>query len=189
MFFLLPFGCPDHCVCSFLPGCVGQGLTFRGNTDNLRLTVRFTGSVDDRQYAAIQKPRFIRCRLFRFYCRYMLWAFSQKQEAPHILWAGIAFQAALMVLQTLLEKAFVCAGMPPKNRSCFPHITRVYFKRALRQQCHVFMQAYSYLPIMGRAIYITVCWCLAVCAVIPPQHMVDSMRHEFLVLLLSGRMV
>ncbi|MHA1536252.1 MAG: RNA 2',3'-cyclic phosphodiesterase [Alphaproteobacteria bacterium] len=97
--------------------------------ENLHLTLRFIGEVDediaddiDHALAGVRAPGFD-LTIDR------VDAFGSKEKARSI-WAGIAPNPALDLLQGRIESALVRAGLPPEGRKFIPHITLARLKSA-----------------------------------------------------------
>jgi len=90
--------------------------------DQLHLTLRFVGEVDARQAddlaAALGRVTHPRptVRLAG------VGAFASRGQ-PHTLWAGVAPDEALRLLQRRVERALVLAGVAPERRAFAPHVT------------------------------------------------------------------
>jgi 2'-5' RNA ligase len=90
--------------------------------DNLHLTLRFIGEVDEHQAALldaalsqIRKPPFdlqiAGCGIFA------------QRRGPEAVWIGVAATPPLTDLQAAIERAAVRAGLAPEERRFRPHIT------------------------------------------------------------------
>jgi len=90
--------------------------------ENLHLTLRFIGEVDERDAAlldealsAIEKPAFdlqvAGCGIFA------------QRRGPEAVWIGVASTPPLVDLQAAVERAAVRAGFAPEEKRFRPHIT------------------------------------------------------------------
>jgi 2'-5' RNA ligase len=96
--------------------------------DQLHLTLRFIGDVDDetagriaQRLAAIKHPRFDL-------------AVSGSGAFENALWAGLADCPALFGLQSQIESAVVRTGLPSETRAYLPHITLARLNRPADSQ-------------------------------------------------------
>jgi 2'-5' RNA ligase len=105
--------------------------------DNIHLSLKFLGDVRDEQlpalHAALQdvargngrggEPRPLTLHLGGF-------GVFPDYRHPHVLWAGVAPEPALELLQHRIERAFEPLGFPGEARAFRPHVT---LARATRQ--------------------------------------------------------
>ena len=97
--------------------------------EQLHLTLRFIGEVDrpaaDDVATALERishpaPEIALCGVGAF----------RRKGRPHTLWAGIAADERLGVLQKRVERALTLAGIPPEPHAFFPHVTLARLNRA-----------------------------------------------------------
>jgi 2'-5' RNA ligase len=95
--------------------------------DQMHLTLRFIGEVDEAQAEAIKAALSV----------VQIAPFSMTLEGvghfpptgkPRVLWVGIKAPASLMQLQRQTENALVNLKLPPEDHSFSPHITLARFK-------------------------------------------------------------
>ncbi|MEM8914814.1 MAG: RNA 2',3'-cyclic phosphodiesterase [Pseudomonadota bacterium] len=99
-----------------LPGCRWT------NPDNLHLTVRFIGDVDEPMAAEIDHAlAALRPAPFDLDLAHVGY-FGTAKKARHV-WAGLAPNPALDHLHTKVDRAMVGLGLPPDDRRFSPHVT------------------------------------------------------------------
>lgn len=91
--------------------------------EELHLTLRFIGEVDQSTFAAIRSALFaVRFTPFPLtLCG--VGHFPPGRRAPRVVWVGMDPCAALLQLQQEVELALIEAGIPPDERRFSPHIT------------------------------------------------------------------
>ncbi len=90
--------------------------------DQLHLTLRFIGEVDDTTLETIRQTLgAVRSAPFRLVVQVM--GHFPPRKAPHVLWVGADAGAALADLQCQVEKGVQAAGLAPEPRPFSPHIT------------------------------------------------------------------
>ena len=104
-----------------LPGarCVPQ--------EQLHLTLRFIGDVDDVAFAAV-RPALAKVCATPFALTLRGIGHFPPGRHPRVLWIGLDGSAPLMALQQDVELALVGAGIPPEERSFSPHLTLARLK-------------------------------------------------------------
>ena len=97
--------------------------------DQLHLTLRFIGEVDERladdivyALAAIRSPAFDLSIA-------ELGTFGEKRR-PRVLWAGVRSNPALMHLRAKIDTALARVGLPPEPRKFHPHVTLAKLDRS-----------------------------------------------------------
>ncbi len=98
--------------------------------NNLHVTLRFIGAVDERQaedYALALGS--VLAHPFDL----MIKGVGTFGHPPHNLWAGVADQpaGALAHLQANVESALVRAGLPPEGQKFSPHVTLARLKKSM----------------------------------------------------------
>lgn len=90
--------------------------------EQLHLTLRFIGAVDQERFAAIRE------RLSALDAPPLPVTLNRvgtfpRSGPPRVLWAGIEQSGALVSLRDRIEELLVAAGCEPETRSFFPHVT------------------------------------------------------------------
>jgi RNA 2',3'-cyclic 3'-phosphodiesterase len=95
--------------------------------DNLHLTLRFIGDVDERRARDIDSALAdIEIAPFELSLN-GIGHFGG--EAPHAIWLGVEDNASLLALQKKCERACRQAGLAPDTRAYTPHVTLCYLPR------------------------------------------------------------
>lgn len=95
--------------------------------ENIHLSLKFLGEVDDARepelHGALQRaagtrgePRPLTLQLTGF-------GVFPDYHRPHVLWAGVAPDPGLELLQHAVEQAFAPLGFPTEGRAFRPHVT------------------------------------------------------------------
>lgn len=96
-------------------------------TDQLHLTLRFIGEVDDAVFTAIREAlATVRGRAFAAAVQGV--GHFPPGKHPRVLWVGFVGAEALLSLQDSIERTVVAAGIPPEGRKFSPHITLARLK-------------------------------------------------------------
>jgi 2'-5' RNA ligase len=118
--------------------------------DNLHVTVRFIGEVDeptaeavDAALGTIRAPAF---DLTVAGCG----TFDSRNQA-HTLWAGVERSPALVRLRDKVESSLVRAGLAPERRRFRPHVTLARLKAAPTARLQDFIAAHNLLRATVRA--------------------------------------
>ena len=90
--------------------------------DQLHLTLRFIGEVDDTTLAAIRKA-LGDVRVAPFSLAVQVVGHFPPRKTPHVLWVGADAGAPLADLQGQVEECVQTAGLAPESRPFSPHIT------------------------------------------------------------------
>ncbi len=110
--------------------------------ENLHLTLRFIGEVDEGRladiYAALAR---IADPAFELAID-GIGHFGSKREA-RVLWAGAESNERLVRLHDKVESALVRAGLAPEERKFSPHVTLARLKRASTPRVRDFMAAHG----------------------------------------------
>lgn len=115
-------------------------------TENLHLTLRFIGEVDesaaDDAAAALDE---IRARPFRL----TLGGIGEfgHGEKMRALWIGAEREPALVHLRDKVESALVRLGQPPEGRKFVPHVTLARLRQAPADRLAAFIQANQLLRV------------------------------------------
>ena len=95
--------------------------------ENLHLTLRFFGDIDERQAEDLDfELAKIAAPAFELTLEGAGW-FGRLE--PHALWIGVGENPALISLQGKCERAARRAGLAPEQRKFLPHITLAYLDR------------------------------------------------------------
>ncbi len=122
-------------LCTDLPGAkwVDPG--------NLHLTLRFIGEISediaadvDEALAQLRGPRF-RLQLAG------TGVFGGHK--PHALWIGVERDPGLVRLRDKIERALMCAGLPPEQRKFAPHVTLARLRNPDLARLGHFLAAYA----------------------------------------------
>jgi 2'-5' RNA ligase len=106
--------------------------------EQLHLTIRFIGEVDDARLAAIRQgltgtlPAPFACRLQgvgRFPAR----------GSPRVIWVGVQAEAGLMCLAETVEARLQALGISPEERPFSPHITLTRLKDLHRATVNAYL--------------------------------------------------
>lgn len=121
---------PDSVKQSLMLYCGGLAGARWQREDQLHLTLRFIGEVDERladdvvyALAAIRSPAFSLSLA-------EVGVFGDRKR-PKVLWAGVRSNPALTRLQTKVETALARVGLPPENRKFHPHVTLAKLDRGV----------------------------------------------------------
>lgn len=95
----------------------------------LHLTLRFVGETDRHRANGLAEALVkIRFRPFEIALGGM--GCFERKGYPHTLWAGVHPRDALAQLHRKIDRACIEAGIPPDERSYFPHITLARLNRS-----------------------------------------------------------
>lgn len=108
-------------ICAGLPGVRWI------EPENLHVTVRFVGEVDEGIADDIHDA-LSQVRAPRFSLEFSGMGTFGAGRRPHTLWAGILREPALMHLHDKVESALVRSGLPPEPRKFTPHVTLARLK-------------------------------------------------------------
>jgi 2'-5' RNA ligase len=96
-------------------------------TEQLHLTLRFIGDVDDETCTAVRKALAgVKGESFPLTLRGV--GHFPPGKHPRVLWVGLTESAPLLELQQGVEQALVGAGIPPDERKFSPHLTLARLK-------------------------------------------------------------
>ncbi|MGA7828902.1 MAG: RNA 2',3'-cyclic phosphodiesterase [Geobacteraceae bacterium] len=110
--------------------------------DQLHLTLRFIGDVDDDLIESIVTGLSGIAAAPFFLVLKGVGCFPSKRE-PRVLWVGIGSSDALFALQADIEKVLVLNGSVPDRRPFFPHITIARLKEVSAARIAPFLQKNS----------------------------------------------
>ncbi|WP_417481193.1 RNA 2',3'-cyclic phosphodiesterase [Maricaulis sp.] len=95
--------------------------------ENLHLTLRFFGDVDERQAEDLSfELARVTAPAFDLTLKGAGW-FGRLE--PHALWIGVDENPALLALQGKCERAARRAGLAPEQRNFLPHVTLAYLDK------------------------------------------------------------
>ncbi len=100
--------------------------------NQLHLTLRFIGNVDDGQ-AAILNQQFQKIQDSSLRLKIQGVGVFPDTSRARILWAGIVAERNLFALQEKIEEAIVKSGLEPETRAYHPHITLARIKYVDRE--------------------------------------------------------
>lgn len=107
--------------------------------ENLHLTLRFFGDIDERKAEDLEfELAKITAPPFDLTLKGAGW-FGRLE--PHALWVGAEPDAALLSLQAKCERAARRAGLAPDQRKFVPHVTLAYLKDTPVEKLAAFTQA------------------------------------------------
>tara|TARA_R110000868_G_scaffold34422_11_gene124404 strand:- start:52 stop:591 length:540 start_codon:yes stop_codon:yes gene_type:complete len=107
--------------------------------ENLHLTLRFFGDVDERKAEDLEfELAKITAPAFELTLQGAGW-FGRLE--PHALWIGTEPNAALLALQAQCERAARRAGLAPETRNFVPHVTLAYLRKTPVEALARFTQA------------------------------------------------
>lgn len=110
--------------------------------ENLHLTLRFIGEVDEREAAlleealsTIERPPFdlqvAGCGIFAH------------RRGPEAVWIGVASTPPLVDLQAAIERAAVRSGLAPEEKRFRPHITLAHLKDVPAPRLQAFVAGHN----------------------------------------------
>tara|TARA_R110002051_G_scaffold228029_1_gene290245 strand:+ start:13156 stop:13695 length:540 start_codon:yes stop_codon:yes gene_type:complete len=107
--------------------------------ENLHLTLRFFGEVDERKAEDLDfELAKITASGFDLTLKGAGW-FGRLE--PHALWIGVEAAAELLALQTKCERAAQRAGLAAEPRKFLPHVTLAYLQNTPVEKLAAFTQA------------------------------------------------
>lgn len=101
--------------------------------ENLHLTLRFVGEVDDHRARDLD-AELSRIRVPGFDLALAGVDFFGTERKPAALWAGVDAPPALAHLRDKVDRAAVAAGFEPDARKFKPHVTLARLKQAPRER-------------------------------------------------------
>jgi RNA 2',3'-cyclic 3'-phosphodiesterase len=125
LFVALPV--PDHIADQVVPTQRGLDGAKWSPRENLHITLRFLGDVDERCAEEVDGALGdIRIAPFDLELGGVGFFGGEK---PHAMWLGVNTNEALLTLQKQCERACRRAGLPPNPRAYTPHMTICYLPR------------------------------------------------------------
>jgi len=95
--------------------------------ENLHLTLRFVGEVDERE-AALLDEALVTIERAPFELQVAGCGIFAQRRGPEAVWIGVASTPPLVDLQAAVERAAVRAGLAPEEKRFRPHITLARLK-------------------------------------------------------------
>lgn len=114
---------------SLLALCAGVPGARWSRREQMHLTLRFIGEVDEAQFAAIHKA-LTRARVPPFNMALRGVGQFPPRGAPRVLWAGVQAEAGLGQLYAQIQAALRTAGIAEDTRPYAPHVTLARLKAA-----------------------------------------------------------
>ncbi len=112
--------------------------------DNLHLTLRFLGEVDNLAAADVDDALAkIQCPGFDLSLK-GIGHFGEGRKL-RALWVGVDAGAGLLRLQEKIEQALIRVGLPPEPRKFKPHITLARFKSNPRERLQTYLADHNLL--------------------------------------------
>ena len=109
--------------------------------EQLHLTLRFIGEVDEETYQAVRKA-LTEATDAPFPLALKGIGHFPPGKNPRVLWVGLAGSAPLLELQQRVELALVGAGIPPDERKFSPHLTLARLKETPPDKVAVLEERY-----------------------------------------------
>jgi len=110
-------------LCSGVPGAKWV------KRDQMHLTLRFIGDVDEKQFTSIRDV-LGGIQIAPFQIRLESVGQFPPKGAPRVLWVGVQAPDILGMLYQQIESALTSLGLEPENRPYSPHITLARLKTA-----------------------------------------------------------
>jgi 2'-5' RNA ligase len=116
------FDFPSKVVEQLTDLCFGvQGVRWVPS-DQIHLTVRFIGQVDESQFKVIREVLSEVC-VAPFEVQLHGAGYFPPRKKPKVLWVGLKATPELLKLHAGIEHALERVGIPPENRKFHPHVT------------------------------------------------------------------
>ncbi|MBL8164431.1 MAG: RNA 2',3'-cyclic phosphodiesterase [Anaerolineae bacterium] len=120
---------PEAVQKSLLPLCAGVPGARWSRREQMHLTLRFIGEVDEAQFAAIREA-LKRARVSPFGMALKGVGQFPPRGAPRVLWVGVQAEPGLGQLYTHIQAALKTTGIAEDTRPYAPHITLARLKNA-----------------------------------------------------------
>jgi 2'-5' RNA ligase len=133
---------PDRVQASVAGICHGLPEAKWVAPDQLHLTLRFIGAVDEALSKAI-KVELAMVTASAFSLNLQGVGCFPPHRYPHVLWVGLGSNTALLQLQQQVEHALVRAGIPAEQRPFSPHITIARFREGSKARVDGYLAATS----------------------------------------------
>jgi len=112
--------------------------------ENLHLTLRFIGEVDEHD-AAILDEALSQIKRPPFELQVMGCGIFAQRHGPEAVWLGVASTPPLVDLQAAIERAAVRAGNAPEEKRFRPHITLARLKDTPQPRLQSFVAGHNLL--------------------------------------------
>jgi 2'-5' RNA ligase len=110
--------------------------------ENLHMTLRFIGSVDNREASDIDEA-LSRVSVPAFSLHLKGLGFFGKASKPHNLWIGAEPEPTLTRLQAKVERALQMSGCEAEGRKFKPHITLARFKNGVPKRFQEYLSRHA----------------------------------------------
>lgn len=110
--------------------------------ENLHLTLRFVGEVDERETALLDEALSTIERA-PFELQVSGCGIFAQRRGPEAVWIGVASTPPLVDLQAAVERAAVRAGLAPEEKRFRPHITLARLKDAPQPRLQAFVAGHN----------------------------------------------
>jgi 2'-5' RNA ligase len=110
--------------------------------ENLHLTLRFIGEVDEREAAMLDEALTSIARA-PFDLQVAGCGIFAQRRGPEAVWVGVASTPPLVDLQAAIERAAVRAGLAPEEKRFRPHITLARLKDVPQPRLQAFVAGHN----------------------------------------------
>jgi len=110
--------------------------------ENLHLTLRFVGEVDERE-AALLDEALVTIERSPFELQVSGCGIFAQRRGPEAVWIGVASTPPLVDLQAAIERAAVRAGLAPEEKRFRPHITLARLKDVPQPRLQAFVAGHN----------------------------------------------
>jgi len=110
--------------------------------ENLHLTLRFVGEVDERE-AALLDEALITIERSPFELQVSGCGIFAQRRGPEAVWIGVTSTPPLVDLQAAVERAAVRAGLAPEEKRFRPHITLARLKDVPQPRLQAFVAGHN----------------------------------------------
>src|SRR5579871_4609423 len=110
--------------------------------ENLHLTLRFVGEVDERE-AALLDEALTTVERSPFELQVAGCGIFAQRRGPEAVWIGVTSTPPLVDLQAAVERAAVRAGLAPEEKRFRPHITLARLKDAPQPRLQAFVAGHN----------------------------------------------
>lgn len=110
--------------------------------ENIHLTLRFVGEVDERE-AALLDEALSTIERAPFELQIQGCGIFAQRRGPEAVWIGVNSTPGLVDLQSAIERASVRAGLAPEEKRFRPHITLARLKDVPQQRLQSFVAGHN----------------------------------------------